>query len=242
MIILFTDFGMNGPYIGQMKAVLQQHAPSAPVIDLYSDAPLFNPKLSSYLLAAYLKEFPLDSVFLCVVDPGVGGSRSPVIVRADGRWLVGPDNDLFNTVSKHAHHVRWWNINWQPQHLSSSFHGRDLFAPVAARLARSAAPPGELRAVPALDEWPADLPQVIYIDHYGNCVTGLRAATVRDDTVLHFGAHVLRRARTFSDVAVGHGFWYENANGLVELAVNQGRADRQFGMVLGTELECITLS
>jgi len=242
IIILFTDFGLHGPYIGQMKAVLQQHAPSVPVIDLFSDAPCFDPKLSAYLLAAYAHEFPLDSVFLCVVDPGVGGTRAPVIMRADGRWFVGPDNGLFNTVSKHAHHVQWWNITWQPARLSASFHGRDLFAPVAARLARHEAPPGELRAAPVLDAWAADLAQVVYIDHYGNCTTGLRATTLNDATVLRSGTHVLRRARTFGEVAVGRGFWYENANGLVELAVNQGRADRQFGLALGATLECIKLS
>lgn len=239
MIILFTDFGSLGPYLGQMKAVLHQNAPTVPVIDLFSDAPCFDPKLSSYLLAAYAHEFPLDSVFLCVVDPGVGGARAAVIVRADGRWFVGPGNCLFNTVSKRAHHVQWWDITWQPQHLSASFHGRDLFAPVAALLARHEAPPGRLRAAPVLDTWPAELAEVIYIDHFGNCITGLRAASLHDATVLRIGSHSVRRARTFGDVGVGDGFWYENANGLVELAVNQGRAEQHFGLALGTTLECI---
>lgn len=241
MILLFTDFGLSGPYIGQMKVVLHRAAPSVPVIDLISNAPAFEPRLSAYLLAAYLHEFPLDCVFLCVVDPGVGSARAPVIVRADGRWFVGPDNGLFNTLSKHAQHVQWWNITWQPQRLSASFHGRDLFAPVAARLARHDAPPGQLRAVPELDGWPVDLAQVIYIDHYGNCITGLRAANLGADTVIRIGAHVLPRARTFGDVDAGQGFWYENANGLVELAVNQGRAEQQFDLALGASLECSKL-
>ncbi|MBI3776515.1 MAG: SAM-dependent chlorinase/fluorinase [Gammaproteobacteria bacterium] len=242
MIILFTDFGSHGPYLGQMKAVLQQHASTVPVIDLFSGAPCCDPELSAYLLAAYVDEFPLDSVFLCVVDPGVGGARAAVIVRADGRWFVGPDNGLFNTISKLAHHVQWWEITWQPQHLSASFHGRDLFAPVAAHLARHETPPGRLREAPLLDTWPVELAKVIYIDHFGNCITGLRAASMRDDTLIRIGSHTLRRARTFGDVGLGQGFWYENANGLVELAVNQGRAEQQFGLVLGATLECIKLS
>ena len=81
MIILFTDFGVSGPYVGQMKAVLYRHAPNVPVVDLFADAPTFDPKLSAYLLAAYVNEFPEDSVFLCVVDPGVGSAlRRPIIV------------------------------------------------------------------------------------------------------------------------------------------------------------------
>lgn len=236
MILLFTDFGLSGPYIGQMKVVLHRAAPSVPVIDLISNAPAFEPRLSAYLLAAYLHEFPLDCVFLCVVDPGVGSARAPVIVRADGRWFVGPDNGLFNTISKHAQHVQWWNITWQPQQLSASFHGRDLFAPIAARLARHEAPPGQLRAPPALDDWPVDLPQIIYLDHYGNAMTGLRAAALGESAVLQTGAHQLQRARTFSDVPAGQGFWYENANGLAEIAVNQGRADVCFGLQPGSSI------
>ncbi|UVK54530.1 SAM-dependent chlorinase/fluorinase [Mesorhizobium sp. AR02] len=90
MIVLFTDFGLHGPYTGQMKAVLHQMAPGIPAIDLFSDAPVGNPKASAYLLVAYAEWFPAGTVFLCVVDPGVGGTRPSVIVEADGRWYVGP--------------------------------------------------------------------------------------------------------------------------------------------------------
>src|SRR5262245_5142495 len=98
MIVLFTDFGLSGPYTGQMKAVLGQMAPGTPVIDLFADAPVGNPKASAYLLAAYAAWFTTGTIFLCVVDPGVGGARLPVIVEADGRWFVGPDNGLFELI------------------------------------------------------------------------------------------------------------------------------------------------
>ena len=144
MIVLFTDFGINGPYVGQMKAVLFQQAPGVSVVDLFADAPAFEPQLSAYLLAAYVNEFPQGSVFLCVVDPGVGNqSRRPVIVKVDERWFVGPDNGLFNVIctrAKNPKAIQWWQITWQPPKLSSSFHGRDLFAPVAARLASAEMP------------------------------------------------------------------------------------------------------
>ena len=92
MIVVFTDFGLQGPYTGQMKAVLHQFAPAVPTIDLFADAPVGNPKASAYLLAAYAQWFAPGNVFLCVVDPGVGGTRPPIIVEADGRWYVGPGN------------------------------------------------------------------------------------------------------------------------------------------------------
>jgi S-adenosylmethionine hydrolase len=236
MIVLFTDFGLSGPYIGQMKAALYRDAPRVKVIDLFADAPRFDPKLSAYLLAAYVHEFALDTVFLGVVDPGVGGARAPVIVRADGRWFVGPDNGLFNVIAMRSRHAQWWDITWQPKQLSASFHGRDLFAPVAARLAMHQPAPGRLRDGAFQCDWPADLAQIVYVDHYGNCMTGLRVREMPDVTALRIGQHTLTRARTFADVATGQGFWYENSSGLAEIAVNQGRADHSLGLALGDRI------
>ena len=143
MFVLFTDFGLQGPYTGQMKAVLNQMAPSVPAIDLFADAPVGIPKASAYLLAAYAEWFTAGTIFLCVVDPGVGGTRPPVIVEADGRWYVGPGNGLFELVQRRAATMRSWDIKWKPERLSASFHGRDLFAPVAAMLAQGEPPPGQ---------------------------------------------------------------------------------------------------
>jgi S-adenosylmethionine hydrolase len=128
MIVLFTDFGLHGPYTGQMKAVLHQMAPGIPIIDLFADAPVGNPKASAYLLAAYAAWFPARTVFLCVVDPGVGGTRPSIFLEADGRWYIGPGNGLFELIQRRARETRSWDIDWKPKHLSASFHGRDLFA------------------------------------------------------------------------------------------------------------------
>ena len=132
MIFLFTDFGPAGPYLGQMEAVLRINAPGVDIINLVSDAPAGDPRLASYLLAALAADLPEGNVFLCVVDPGVGGERLPVALEADRRWFVGPDNGLLNTVAVRAKRVAWQIITWWPERLSASFHGRDLFAPVAA--------------------------------------------------------------------------------------------------------------
>ena len=235
MIVLFTDFGLAGPYIGQMKAVLHRDAPGQAIVDLMSDAPRFDPKASAYLLAAYGSGFAAGSVFLCVIDPGVGSDRAPLAIEADGRWYVGPDNGLMAIAARRAVTAQAWQLTWRPQELSASFHGRDLFAPVAARLANGGAPPGAPLALDSLigGDWPNDLAEIVYIDTFGNAMTGLRAQGLQPQCKLTIAAHRIAPARTFSDVAPGEAFWYENANGLAEIAVNQGAADKALGIDKG---------
>jgi S-adenosyl-L-methionine hydrolase (adenosine-forming) len=236
MIVLFSDFGLEGPYTGQVKTVLQRTAPAVPVIDLFADAPAGKPKPAAYLLAAYAVWFPPGTVILAVVDPGVGGTRGAVIVEADGRWYVGPDNGLFELVQRRASAVRSWDILWRPGTMSASFHGRDLFAPIAGQLARGILPSEPQRSgeIGRCADWPDDLAEIVYIDRYGNAMTGVRAAVLADTTYLRVTGHVLPRARTFSDVPAGAAFWYENSNGLAEIAVNAGRADAALGLALGS--------
>ncbi len=235
MIVLFTDFGLTGPYTGQVKAVLAREAPGVPVIDLFADAPAFDPQLSAYLLSAYAREFPAGTVFLCVVDPGVGTLRRPLLVKADGRIFVGPDNGLLDGVCRHAVDVSVLEIGWRPARLSASFHGRDLFAPVAARAAFGRMPAGTPLPVAdiARPDWPEDLPRIVYIDGYGNLMTGLRASSVPPGAWLSVGGWTVRQARTFADVPPGEVLWYENANGLAEIAVNRGRAAAALSVALG---------
>ena len=243
MIVLFTDFGPTGPYTGQMTAALRKIAPHVPVIDLLSDAPAFEPQASAYLLAALICDFPDDSVFLGIVDPAVGGDRMPVIVRAATQWFVGPDNGLFDILIRRSdiNDVGAWRITHEPEHLSASFHGRDLFAPAAATIALGHAVPGEQIAIDELRHtgWPDDLAKIIYIDHFGNAMTGIRAKTLPPGTALRFSNTTITHARVFSDVEIGALFWYENANGLAEIAVNQGRAD-DHGLMVGASVTVLT--
>ena len=234
MFVLFTDFGFEGPYLGQMKAVLLQRAPGVPIVDLLADAPTWNPRASAYLLASYANAFPLGSVFLAVVDPGVGTEqRQPVVVEADGRWFVGPGNGLFSIVTRRARHSRSWSIDWRPSSLSSSFHGRDLFAPIAAAVAQGDLGGCSPGMADTRDEWPDELEEVIYVDHFGNLITGIRAEQIPVQSVISIGGEPLHHATTFGEVPEGAAFWYANSNGLVELAVNQGRADHRFDAHVG---------
>ena len=236
MIALFTDFGAEGPYLGQMISVLDQEAPDTKVIDLLSNAPTADPRLGAYLLAALSRCLPQGTVFLCVVDPGVGGTRLPIVLEADGRWFVGPDNGLFNTVARQAKKTGWWTIEWRPNRLSSSFHGRDLFAPITARIAQGKIS-GEIQTYPGPDvsSWPADIKTIIYIDHYGNAMTGSRKSSIAEHQVLAINGHIIRPAKAFYTVPKGHPFWYENSCGLIEIAVNSGRADELLRLTPGVE-------
>lgn len=242
MLALFTDFGAAGPYVGQMKAAIYRELPHANIVDLMAEAPVHNPRAAAYLLAALSREFADGTVFLCVVDPGVGDpGRRAAAVAIDGQWFVGPDNGLFNVVAMRGRDVQWWDIAWQPPRLSASFHGRDLFAPVAARLARGEAPPGTAAVLQErlLPDWPQDLAEIVYIDHFGNAITGIRAAALSGERVVRLNKHVLTKARTFAAVARGQAFWYENANGLVEIAVNCGRADQVLGAANGDKVHIV---
>jgi len=238
MIVLFTDFGLEGPYTGQVKAVLAREAPDAIVIDLMADAPMLRPQEAAYLLAAYVGAFPENSIYLCVVDPGVGTDRPAEVLDIDGRRFVGPGNGLFEPLLRRANGVASFTIAAAPG-ISASFHGRDVFAPVAGKLARGLGPreiglaSGSATRRP---DWPDDLAAIVYIDRYGNAMTGLRAAALGQGVRLGIGGQAYARARTFQEVAEGQGFWYENANGLAEIAVNRGRADALPGVEIGAPI------
>ena len=228
MIFLFTDFGHQGPYVGQMHAVLAVRAPGVPIIDLMHDAPAHDPRAAAYLLAALACDFPAGSVCCAVVDPGVGTERPPVVLDADGRWYVGPGNGLFELIRRRAKSCREHVVRWRPERLSASFHGRDLFAPVAARLAGDGGPTADWLGAGvetrAGADWPDDLAEVVYVDRFGNLMSGLRAANIAATAVLELDGHAVRHARTFGDAPAGAVFWYENSSGLVEIAMPNASA------------------
>ena len=234
MIVLYTDFGTDGPYSGQVQARLHQQAPGIPVISLFSDLPPWDVQAAAYLLPAYTAGFPPGTVFLCVVDPGVGSSRPAVMVKADGCWYVGPNEGLFALLARRAARVECWQLP-DPVGVSSSFHGRDVFAPVAALLATGASVAAQPVSAACLEkpDWPDDWFRVVYIDRFGNVITGVRAREISMTQSLLVNGYELRSAGTFSDVAPADAFWYTNSNGLLEFAVNRGRADEVLGVTVG---------
>lgn len=235
MIALFTDFGWSGPYVGQMHAVLARDGVTDPVIDLMHDAPSFDPLAAGHLLAALVPSMPAGAIFVGVIDPGVGTARDPVVVEADGQWFVGPDNGLFDVVSARAQAVRRWRITRTPDRRCATFHGRDLFAPVAATIARGDPVPGQMLPLPERgDDAAADRGAIIYIDAFGNAITGLRSPPDPMAPVLSVAGCRLPRGRTFADAAPGEALWLINSMDLVEIAVNRGSAAGMLGLTVGT--------
>ena len=241
MLMLVTDYGWADAYVGQLKCVLHRDAPGIPVVDLLHAVPDFNAHAGAHLLDAFAP--PQDSVVLAVVDPGVGGPREPVALLADGIWYVGPDNGLLSICAQRARTAQAYRIVWRPEVLSDSFHGRDLFAPIAARLARGEAAimidQGSLLAIEALQVVfeAADLPRVIYIDHYGNAWTGLRGALWDAQDRLRVKEHALPWKRTFMEAGKGEVFWHVNANGRVEIAANRASAAAILGLQVGDRVD-----
>jgi hypothetical protein len=234
-ICLFTDFGYAGPYVGQMVAAIRQANSARAVIHLMHDAPRMRPDLAAYLLPAVVAPLPAATILVAVVDPGVGGPRRAVIVETDRLVAVGPDNGLLSRLPGIR---RAFEVHWRPQGLSASFHGRDLFAPVAAALANGA--PVERTAV-AIDslvghDWPEQRAEVVYIDGYGNLMLGVPSEKMRENSVLRVSGRVIGQARTFSDVAPGEVFWYRNSQGLVEIAANQASAATLLSLATGDRI------
>lgn len=244
MIVLFTDFGFSDPYVGQIKAVLAEDAPGVPVIDLLHGVPDFNAHAGAHLLSALVSEFKPGSVFITVVDPGVGGPRDAVVVQADGISFVGPDNGLLSVIATRAEQVRYWRIDWRPERLSRSFHGRDLFAHVAAALARGVVNPAWLSESNGLNVVfeAGELPRILYIDHYGNAWTGLRAGAVDPAIEIEVRGHKMSNRRVFHEADKGDAFWYINSVGLVEIAVNRGNAAQLMGLSVGDTVRCLSSS
>lgn len=241
MIFLFTDYGLEGPYLGQVRTVLYSLAPEEKVINLISDAPRNNPRASAYLLASLSQNIPEGSIVFCVVDPGVGNNKDkPVILKINNTWYVGPDNGLFSIVARQDKNLECWVITWLPDNMSKSFHGRDLYAPVCAKIANKNSIPGNQVDWKVRADLPEDLYEVIYIDHFGNCMTGVRGSMLAKETIIKIDNQDVGRAETFANVKEGQAFWYVNSNGLVEIAVNQASAAQSLHLEIGDQLAILS--
>ena len=237
MIFLYTDFGLEGLYVGQMRAAIARESADIAVLDLCHDLAPFDPHPAAYLLGALTPYLPARAIVVGVVDPGVGTAREALVLKADERVYVGPDNGLFAIVAKRARKAVWHRLDWRPGQLSASFHGRDLFAPAAARIAAGRPPDmAPMTGMPQGLDWPPAAWSVIYIDHYGNAMTGIPAESLDRRSALVVNGRALNFAATFGAVPAGTPFWYRNSLGLVELVANQADAARMLDLKVGTSV------
>ena len=243
MIHLFTDYGVQGPYIGQVNSALKSLCPEEQVIELMSDVPRNNPKAGAYLLASLVGHLPKDCIVFAVVDPGVGsGKDKPVVVHADNRAYVGSENGLFDMVIQQATAYVMHQIDWIPENLSYSFHGRDLYAPVCAMLANGEKPDMHPVSWSNIRNWPKLLHEIIYIDGFGNAMTGLSGDYLDKSVQIRINQHVVSQADTFASVSANSLFWYKNSNGLVEIAANQANAAEILSLEIGSDLSIVAYS
>jgi S-adenosyl-L-methionine hydrolase (adenosine-forming) len=230
-ITLLTDFGTRDGYVAAMKGVIATIAPSAHVDDASHDIPPGDVLSAAQTLSRYWHLYPPGTVHVVVVDPGVGTERAAIALAADGHLFVGPDNGVFSFIDDDQA-VRLTI----PAEASNTFHGRDVFAPAAARLAN-----GEpLHSLGAqLDERyvlvkPEPLDgngEVIAIDRFGNVITNLMTAGDVD-----INGVVVRLVRTYGDVAEGELLALMNSDGLLEIAVRNGSAAETLSVSRGARV------
>lgn len=247
-VVLLTDFGLRDHYVGVLHAVLERDAPGAPRIDLGHETARGDVWQASFLLRCAWPHLPARAVVLAVVDPGVGTGRRAVAVRVAERVLIAPDNGLARAVGPPDAAV---SLDWRRMALpepSRTFHGRDLFAPAAARVARGdeleslgrAVPPDVLAPCPLpapgrlADGW---LVTILHEDRFGNLVTNLSEEEFREGTMRFGPDRAARRVATFGDGEDGEVVVLLGSSGLLELVVNGGSAAAATGLGRGDVIE-----
>jgi S-adenosylmethionine hydrolase len=257
IITLTTDFGLAGPFVGVMKGVLLAHCPAARLVDLTHDIPVHWPVEAGFWLARAHGWFPPGTVHVAVVDPGVGTSRGIIAARHAGQLFVAPDNGLLapviGTRPEHCHRLdEGWRARQGWSAPSATFHGRDIFAPLAAAfaagridLADIGPPAGEI--VPSL----LDEPEVgetevrgvvVAIDHFGNLITNIDGSLVarfRRAEVLAAGQRFGLR-RTYGDCRPGEFLALVNSFGVLEIALAQGSAAEGLGVSRGAPVTVVS--
>lgn len=253
MLTLTTDFGDRDGYVAIIKGIIATIAPHCPIIDITHQIPPQNIAAARFCLLNTYAYFPPKTIHVAVVDPGVGSQRRGIAVEIEQGYLVGPDNGLFSGVLAQSPPLDAVALTqpqyWRTPHPSTTFHGRDIFAPVAAHLANGVplAALGEAIAPPSLTT--LDLPPleihptgikgtIQAIDHFGNLITTIPGEQVSDrpwGLLLH--DQPIPAAQTYSDRPPGEILPLIGSHGWVEIAVNGGSAQASLGWAVGDECE-----
>lgn len=252
LITLTTDFGTQDWFVGVMKGVIMSLSPQAMCIDLTHDIPPGDVRAGAFALASSYAYFPRGTVHLAVVDPGVGTDRAAIAVATDSYLFVGPDNGVLSLAIQRetvrACH-RLENPEFFRQPVSNTFHGRDIFAPIAAHLTRGVLleEMGPPHPAPVQIEWPRPvfgLDRVtgvtVYVDRFGNFLTNLPGEEIVQrggQPRVKVGRRILPLVSTFQGVAEGEPLAYIGSTGLIEIAVNGGSARQVLKLKLDQPVE-----
>lgn len=241
IITLLTDFGTADGYVGEIKGVLLSEAPGAIIVDISHDITPHDVEMARLTIARYWRRYPHGSVHVAVVDPGVGSTRAALAVLSEGRFLVGPDNGVLSPALL-APRARAIALP-VPDGASTTFHGRDVFAPAAAQLARGT-PFDQLGAEvhdPVIRRTPepirgatGDLQgEVIAIDRFGNAITNISAMY---SGVVHVNGMEMPVRRAYAELELGQAGAITGSSGLIEIAIREGRAADQLRLVRGARV------
>ncbi len=258
VVALMTDFGTGDGDVGVMKGVIAGITPEAHLIDITHDIPPQRVASGAWVLASSYRYFPASTVFVCVVDPGVGSSRGAIALHAGEWFFVGPDNGLFSYVlaEQPAHAAALLsNPAYHLRHVSATFHGRDIFSPVGAHLARGGAaimrdlgqaidPASLIRLAagqPAQRGSTIDA-HIIHVDNFGNLITSIPLTMLPDlfdlpqvqASLPAQGKMIDERRRFFADGPEdGRPFIYGDSSGYIAIAVRNGNAAQTVGAAYG---------
>ncbi len=247
-IVLLTDFGSKDPYVGVMKGVIAGIAPGAPVIDLSHGIARHDIRAAAFCLRTSASFFPPRSIFVVVVDPGVGGARRILWARSDGRQYLAPDNGALAWLEKPPREFREVDVSrWGLSRVSGTFHGRDVFAPAAARLWLGAAPSRLGPAVKPARTEPFPPPrrsrgrltgEIVYVDGFGNAVTNIEAAAVGGEArVLFRGKDAGRLLRAYCEAPDNRAVALAASSGYVELAIKEANFAEEHRVRIGEAVE-----
>jgi hypothetical protein len=258
IVTFTTDYGVADGYVGALKGVVLSIAPDAVLVDITHQVPPQDVPTGAFLLSQAAPLFPAGTIHVGVVDPGVGGDRAEVVVASRGHVFVGPDNGLLALAAPPpVFAYRIVNPAFRREPVSATFHGRDVFAPAAGRLAAGAAVQEAGPRLDGLVPFMAGIEgasggeaRVVHVDRYGNIITslpgrdlpGTPGATLRLELFPHRTSATLAVGRTFSDVAAGQLVTYVGSAGLVEIAVRNGSASEHLGAHRGQLLRLRTPS
>jgi S-adenosyl-L-methionine hydrolase (adenosine-forming) len=253
IVTLTTDFGLIDHYVGTMKGVILSRCPNAQIIDISHQIEQFSILSGAYAISQSAPYFPPGTVHVVVIDPGVGTERKPLLVEAGGQFFIAPDNGVLSFILNRDRTAKTREILnrdlWLPS-LSTTFHGRDIFAPTAAALASGKTTPANIGTSVEQPVVLSDLnPQkigsnswrgaVLSIDHFGNVISNFHsaefAAALRNKFTISTGAGRINTARSsFGGAPSDLCFAYSGSSGFIELGMNQGSAANHLQVKVGS--------
>jgi len=255
IVTLTTDFGLRDPYVAEIKAVILSISPNASVVDISHEIEKFNIRMAAYILASAAPYFPKDTIHVTVVDPSVGTKRRPIIIQTRHGYYVGPDNGVLTLAAKNQaveHIYEISNRKFMLPRISNTFHGRDIFAPVAAHMANGIAP---AKFGPEINEIVTPMfaqvsrqrntivGEVLHIDSFGNIITNLgkkeiEVIGIKDDVDLMLKRVRLRLkfCKAYAETKPQQPLAIIGSHNFLEISINQGDAAQKFKAKIGDKV------